>query len=134
MRWLLLALLAAGPLQAQTVMLCEMLGLPQQDTCCCHEPEPARNCDDAENHLPLRGADHDCCAEVVELSFAPETHSDAAKPSVPRGDPELPQAAAIVQVLPEPAAPHVARIDHGFVDTITADGSHIYLLTERLRI
>ena len=32
-RSLLLLLLAAGPLQAQTVLLCDMMEVPRQETC-----------------------------------------------------------------------------------------------------
>jgi len=134
MRWLLLALLAAGPLQAQTVMLCEMLGLPQQDTCCCHDPQPARDCEDAEPAPAPRPSSDDCCDEIVELNFAPDDRSGAAIPSGPRTEPDPPDTfaqwlAPAVSPVPAAAPPAVWA-----VSSSAADGSRLYLLTERVRI
>lgn len=134
MRWLLLALLAAGPLQAQTVMLCEMLGMAQQDTCCCHEPQPARDCEDAEAAPAPRHSGHDCCDEVVELQFAPDDRSGVALPSAPRAEPDPPEVLAQWLMPALPPAPAAALPAARALSSNSPDGSRLYLLTERLRI
>lgn len=134
MRWLLLALLAAGPLQAQTVMLCEMLDLAQQDTCCCHDPQPARECEDAEPAPAPRHSGDDCCDEVVELSFAPEENSGVAIPSAPRADPDPPDLITQWPAPPVPAASAAALPVTWAASSPSPNGSRLYLLTERVRI
>jgi hypothetical protein len=142
-RWVLPILLAAAPLQAQTFMLCSSPDLGpvtmtahdagHSDECCCHDPQPARDCDDAGNHAAPRPSE-DCCDEIVSLSYVPDEQSDVVKPAAPRGDPEPTKAVAPLQSVPQPPSGHIAAAPRRACLPWTANGSRLYLLTERVRI
>jgi hypothetical protein len=136
-------LLAAAPLQAQTFMLCSMAEIEpitvtahdagHSDDCCCHDPQPARDCDDVDTHATQRPSE-DCCDEIVALNYVPEEQSDGAKPAAPRADPEPAKTIAVVQALPQPLPPRTAILPAHASQPWAANGSRLYLLTERLRI
>lgn len=140
LRCLLLLMLVAGPLQAQTILLCEMMELPRQETCCCHDIETAReaeadtDCNRPSCHASPRAEGGECCEQAVEVSYEPDAGPPIAKPSTDHTDLSLPMPLLIVYELqPPPLA--LAR---AFVPRPTSvaapPGTHLYLRTERLRI
>lgn len=140
LRGLLLLMLAAGPLQAQTVLLCEMMEVPRQETCCCHDTETAREtdadttCDRPSCHTTPRSEVNGCCDQAVEVRFEPDAASPITKPSIDRSDLNLPVPQLIAIELQPPPSPPVRIATPPRVSVAPPLGSHLYLRTERLRI
>ena len=72
LRFCLFALvLANSNLSAQTVFICEMLGLSTASGCCCHEIHEDLNSDSDQNHgdLDAHSDRGDCCNGEVSLVY-----------------------------------------------------------------
>ena len=142
LRGFLLLMLAAGPLQAQTVLLCEMMEVPRQETCCCHDAETAREadadtdttCDRPSCHTTPRAQVNGCCDQAVEVSFEPDDASPITKPPMDRADLNLPIPLLVAFELQPPPSPPVRIVTPPRVSVATSLGTHLYLRTERLRI
>jgi len=140
LRSFLLLTLAAGPLQAQTVLLCQMMEMPRQETCCCHDAETAREadadttCDRPSCHTTPRAEVNGCCDQAVEVSFEPDAASPFAKPAMDRADLDLPIPLLVTfELQPPPSAP-LRKATPPRVSVATPLGTLLYLRTERLRI
>jgi len=140
LRCLPLLILAAGPLQARTVLLCEMMEVPRQETCCCHDIETASEgdadtaCDRPSCHKSPQAEVGGCCDQAVEVSYEPDAASPIAKLSTDRSDLNLPIPLLIAfELQPPPSAPVRTSVPRR-VSVATPLGTNIYLRTERLRI
>lgn len=140
-RSLLLLLLAAGPLQAQTVLLCDMMEVPRQETCCCdemagasREAEAGQDCDRPPCHIAPRADSVGCCDSAVEISHDPEADAFVAKPPSDRPDPDPSAPILFAYNLPVPPGPSYRTPDSQPAAVAVPDGSKLYLRTERLRI
>jgi len=140
--YLLLLMLAAGPVQGQTVLLCDMMEVPRQETCCCDEmAEGARAAEPGKKKCyrppcpaaPRADADG-CCASAVEVSYEPDAGPVVTKPPFDRTDttPSIP--ILTVYDLPVPPGPTDRAPDSRPAAAVIPDGSNLYLRTERLRI
>jgi len=140
-RHFLLLMLAAGPLQAQTVLLCDMMDVARQETCCCdekagtpREADPDQECDRPPCHVtPLADAGG-CCHSAVEMSYEPDDGPVAAKPLSDRLDPTPAVPMLIAYDLLAPPGPRKLVPDSRPTTAVIPDGSNLYLRTERLRI
>lgn len=128
-RPLLFALiLVLGPLNAQTVFACMMMGGVELETCCCDDREPAV--------IDFNGGDEPCCKQLVELRM--EQPSDQknpiTKPVEVRSDVDPPLAvmvASSVDPRPDRAFVTAYRMRNRLANNL---GSQTYLITRRLRI
>lgn len=123
---LLALLLVLGPLQAQALFACEMMGVTLE-VCCCDDLEGAtdRSIDHAQSEP--------CCEQVVEVSTNTDA-TDVIQPLEVRSDVDPPTAivAPGFSVFPSVVVHHlVLREDD--VDHL-ASGRQTYLITQRLRI
>lgn len=140
LRCLLLLMLAAGPLQAQTVLLCDMMEVPRQETCCCVDVETAREAEsDRECDRPPCGAAPRaeaaaCCDSAVEMTYEPEAGHGIAKPADQYAGSDLPTPTCVTYELPEPPEPRSWPSTPSPLPVADADGSSLFLRTERLRI
>jgi hypothetical protein len=134
LRCILLLMLSAGPIQAQTVLLCDMMEVPRQETCCCDGPEPARECDEPQCHVAPRAEADGCCDSKVEVSYEADAGPTIARPADHRTGLDPPHPILVAYELAVPprtaARPPIPRP----VSVAIADGSNLYLVTERLRI
>jgi len=140
-RYLLLLMLAAGPLQAQTVLLCDMMEVPRQETCCCdekagpaREAEPGQECDRPPCNVAPRADAGGCCDSAVEMSYEPDAGPVVAKPPSDRPDPNPSAPILIAYDLLVPPGPPERVPDSRPATVVIPDGSNLYLRTERLRI
>lgn len=140
-RYLLLLMLAAGPLQAQMVLLCDMMEVPRQETCCCDEmaeaaraAEPGKKCDRPPCPAAPRADADGCCSSAVEVGYEPDAGPVVTKPPFDRTDPTLSIPILIAYDLPVPPGPLERVPDSRPAAVVIPDGSNLYLRTERLRI
>lgn len=142
LRSLLLLMLAAGPLQAQTVLLCDMMDLPRQESCCCDEPTATTrqvdavdtSCDRPPCHPSPRDDSDGCCDSAVEMSYQGDAGAAVAKPPSDRSDPNPPATMLLVyELLAPPAPPRPAPLARPAM-VVLPNGSDLYLRTERFRI
>ena len=66
---LLLVAVAVGPLQAQTVFACAMMGTVMQDECCCDDHEATQGCTDSSCGAVLESSESPCCEQSVEIGI-----------------------------------------------------------------
>jgi len=140
-RYLLLLMLAAGPLQARTVLLCDMMDVPRQEICCCdeqtgavRETEPGAECDRPPCHVAQPVDAGGCCTSAVEMSYEPDAGRVVINPPSDRTDPTPSIPILIAYDLPVPPKPTERAPDPRPEAVVIPDGSNLYLRTERLRI
>jgi len=122
---LLVLLLVFGPLQAQMLFACEMMGVTLE-ACCCDDLTGATD----------RSADHaqrePCCETVVEVRADPDA-AEAIQPVEVRSDVDPPTAIVAPSFNVSPSVV-VHQPFRGDVDDHCASGQQTYLTTQRLRI
>ncbi len=125
---LFVVVLVLGPLNAQTVFACMMMGGIEFDTCCCDDHAPAI--------LDSDDGDESCCETSVELRIeqSSEQKNPITKPVEVRSDVDPPPAILVAHTIdprPERAFTTAYRtriwLSHN-------PGSQTYLTTLRLRI
>ncbi len=128
-RPLLFALvLVLGPLNAQTVFACMMMGGVELETCCCGDHEPAI--------LDSADGEERCCEAGVDLRIEPssEQQNPATKPVEVRSDVDPPLAILVANLI-DPRPERAFTIAHRAQNRSSHNrGSQTYLLTQRLRI
>lgn len=128
-RPLLFALvLVLGPLNAQTVFACMMMGGVELETCCCDDHEPAI--------LNFADGEEPCCETSVDLRIEPslEHQNPITKPVEVRSDVDPPLAILVANAI-DPRPERALTIAHRKQNWSSHNpGSQTYLLTQRLRI
>ncbi len=128
-RPLLFALvLVLGPLNAQTVFACMMMGGVELETCCCGDHEPAI--------LDSADGEERCCEASVDLRIEPslEQQNPITKPVEVRSDVDPPLAILVANAI-DPRPDRALAIAHRTQNRSSHNrGSQTYLLTQRLRI
>lgn len=134
--FLLLCLLAIGPLQAQVAYACAMMDTVVHDDCCCDDPLGEADRLPTQRGTTTDGERTPCCELSVEITVDQETrqHTPIFKPPDRRLDLDLPPALVATLDRPPLSPGRPASYAH-FLDHRTADaGSDIWLITRRLRI
>ena len=127
----LVFLLLVGPLQAQQVFACAMMGAVFLDDCCC---EDHNNCADSDSSDEIT-SENQCCEESIQLSFNNEANSevDFVKPVEIRSDVDPP--VTIVIASEQWVKPiRFAEIGNYYTSSPDNQGSDTYLVTQRIRI
>ena len=125
---LFVMVLVLGPLNAQTVFACMMMGGIELDTCCCDDHAPAI--------LDSDDGDESCCETSVELRIeqSSEQKNPVAKLVEVRSDVD-PPAAVFVANTTDPRPERALAIAHRTRNWSSHNpGSRTYLITLRLRI
>lgn len=133
--FLLLCLLAIGPLQAQVAFACAMMDTVVHDDCCCDDHGAETDCLRAECGSPPDAEQAPCCDLSVEIGVDQETrqHTPSFKPLDQRLDVDPPPAlVAILDIFP--ASQASAPAEHSFDQDVLRTGSDTWLVTRRLRI
>ena len=119
-------LLVLGPLQAQALYSCEMMGVTLEE-CCCDDLEGAAN--DAVAHIQA----DPCCERIVEVRADPDA-PEVVKPVEVRSDVDPPTSivASSIVVFPSIITRHLTVQWND--DRVRASGRNTYLTTQRLRI
>ncbi|HET6630578.1 MAG TPA: hypothetical protein VFG91_12455 [Woeseiaceae bacterium] len=134
-RALLLLIVAVGPLQAQTVFACAMMGKGMMEGCCCEHHASSRECETPDCGAVPESDETPCCEHRVEITVDPDADDGTvSKPVEPRSDIDPPSfvATSFEARLTSPAIPdtpgfhYPAAAGHG--------GSATWLVTQRLRI
>jgi hypothetical protein len=135
-RTLLLLIVALGPLQAQTVFACAMMGRVMQEECCCEHHASARDCETADCGDTLESGEPPCCERSVDITADPDARHDGAisTPVELRSDVESPYF--LISSFEASFTPQAILGTRGLHSECTADpgGSDTYLVTQRLRI
>lgn len=136
LRALLLLLLAAGPLQAQTIYACAMMDAVVHDACCCEGPRAEDDCGSPGCDATLESGEDPCCERSVEVIVDQEAGQDAltVKPTEVRSDVDPPPAIPFSSDALFPPSPiRTPGLVHRLSGT-GQSGSDTWLLTQRLRI
>jgi hypothetical protein len=119
-------LLVAGPLQAQVLFDCGMMGVMLEE-CCCDD------LDGAKDHTVSHVEANPCCEQVVEVRADPDA-PDVVKPVEVRSDVDPPTSIVSCSFVLSPSVVfrhlNVQWDDHSQL----AAGRQAYLTTQRLRI
>lgn len=138
--FLMLCLLAVGPLQAQVAYACAMMDTVVHDECCCaeHGDQPAigNDCRNTACGSPPEAAQAPCCKVTVQVSVDQDArqHTPSVKPPDQRLDVDPPPALVASFAALFPAAPPPAPQSVSLDRLATPAGSDTYLVTLRLRI
>ncbi len=128
-RPLLFALiLVLGPLNAQTIFACMMMGGAELETCCCDDQVPAI--------VDFDDQQESCCEIRVELRVETSSEQDSptTKPAEVRSDVD-PPSALLVAYTPDPRFARALTISHQLQNRESQySRSQTYLTTLRLRI
>ncbi len=123
---LLVLMLVAGPLHAQTLFACAMMDEVMEDCCC----------DESEDRVALETKYVPCCEQSVELRF--DLSSDEAsvviKPIEIRSDVDPPPAIPLETIASLRIDRVVAIVPHRAIRCPQEPGTNTYLVTQRLRI
>jgi len=128
-------LLAVGPLQAQIVYACTIMGTVLQDRCCCDDAEDctARDCDDS---YPSN-QDDSCCVQTVILT----NDGKVLQPVLPaeqkseiKSDVDPPASTALYTELTIPLRVLAAGLIFSPSPDPMRAGTQTYLKTQRLRL
>ncbi len=123
---LLVLLLVAGPLQAQALFACEMMGVTFEE-CCCDDLDGAP--DRANDHAQYEP----CCEQIVEIGTDPDA-VDVIQPIEVRSDVDPPTAISTAEF----GSSLLVGISHQIIrwtdDGRPSSGQQTYLITQRLRI
>ena len=136
LRALLLLLLAAGPLQAQSVFACAMMDALIHDVCCCDDHNVVEGCVETSCGTTLEAREEPCCERSVEVTADPDSRQAApvGKRTHVGSDADPPHA--LVSSIDALIAPQ-ARLTPGVSEpppAAASSGSDIWLTTQRLRI
>lgn len=129
-------LLAAGPLQAQTVFACAMMDAVMHDACCCDEHSAIEACVESNCDTTLEASGQPCCERSVEVTVDQDSRQAApvGKLADVRSDADPPHALVSsldALIPPQPAlTPGVSKLS----PAAASSGSAIWLTTQRLRI
>lgn len=133
---LLLVAVAVGPLQAQTVFACAMMGTVMHDECCCDDHEATQGCTDSSCGAVLESSESPCCEQSVEIGIDDPASQEnpIVKPVEVRSDGDPPQA--LISSCGADFIPPAVTATRRFDSASPADpgGSETYLVTQRLRI
>lgn len=123
---LLALLLMVGPLQAQVLYACDMMGATLQSCCC----------DDIEG-VPSGSVDSEpadpCCERVVEIRSDPDS-VEVVKSLELRSDVDPPAASLVHPLAVFPLSANSGPIEYARDATALEVGRLIYLTTQRLRL
>ena len=125
---LFVMVLVLGPLNAQTVFACMMMGGIEFDTCCCEDHAPAI--------LDSDDGDESCCETSVELRIeqSSEQKNPVTKLVEVRSDVDPPPAVLVANTT-DPRSERALTITHRTQNwSYHNPGPQIYLVTQRLRI
>jgi len=123
---LLALLLVLGPLQAQVLFACEMMGATLE-ACCCDE------LDGVADHSTDHAQTEPCCEQIVEVRTDPDA-AEFVQPVEVRSDVDPPTAIVAPSLSVSPSVVVHHRVVRGDDDGHLASGRQTYLTTQRLRI
>lgn len=134
--FLLLWLLAIGPLQAQVAYACAMMDTVVHDDCCCDDPLGEADSLPAERGTAADGERTRCCEVSVEIAVDQETRQQAPtfKPPDQRLYLDLPPALVAIFERPPLSPCRAASYAHFLIHGTADAGSETWLVTRRLRI
>lgn len=123
---LLVLMLVAGPLQAQTLFTCAMMDAVMEDCCC----------DEMDSRDALESTSEPCCEKSVELRFDPASDETSVviKPIEVRSDVDPPPAIPLEAIVSLPVDRFVVIVPHCALRSAQDPGTDTYLVTQRLRI
>ena len=135
-RALLLLIVAIGPLQAQTVFACAMMGKVMHEECCCEHHDSARNLETSDRGAALESSETPCCEHSVDITADPDSRHEGStsKPVELRSDVDPPHF--LIASFELRFTPQAFPGTRGFHSAATAGhgGSDTWLVTQRLRI
>lgn len=134
--WLLLLIVAVGPLRVDHVFACAMMDTVVYGDCCCatQKREDARE-DTDDAHLP--GASGElCCERSVAIRLDEDARQDAPiiKPVEVRSDVDPPDELLTYLDNLRLSPPFTVMAYRGFTPPVVPPGTPLYLTTGRLRI
>lgn len=135
-RTLLLVILVAGPLQAQSVFACSLMDEVKRGDCCCIGHSLDEHCPDAKCDAAFNADAEPCCERSVEVSIREDARQntpvvnsvevraemDPPPTIAPSPDELFPPQSAVAICVDFPRS------------ALRQSGSDTYLLTQRLRI
>lgn len=129
-------MLVIGPVHAQTVFACAMMGMVMHGECPSCDHGEDKPCLDQRCDIAVGPGGEPCCEQLVQFSFDQEASqkTPGAKWAEIRADAEPPQTIFASFDLIEPPRVVAARGAVQFLLTPGRAGSDIYLITQRLRI
>ena len=128
----LLLLLLIGPLEAQQLFVCEMMGTTFLNDCCCEEH---KNCADANCSDAITTESNTCCEVSIELNTNHEAYDELTviKSVEVRSNVDPPPVIIYaVKQLAEPVCIIATRDEYSSLPYKL--GTNTYLTTQRLRI
>ncbi len=133
---LLVLMLAIGPVHAQNVLTCAVMGMVMHSDCFCDGDEKDKACVDSRYDTVLDSGDDPCCEHSVKLSIDEDSRqaTQIVKPAGVRADVDQPPTIIASFDVFEPPRTIVKR---GVIQSLPAPsrfGSDTYLITQRLRI
>lgn len=135
LRPVLILIVAAGPLHAQTVFACSMMDMVMEE-CCCDDHRIGKGCIDSDCDAAVGPSEEPCCEQSVEVQVDEDAREDAriVKPLEIRSDVDPPHA--IVASFDMIAAPQErsALVVYQPRPIARSSGTDTYLITQRLRI
>lgn len=134
--FLLLCLLAIGPLQAQVVFACGMMDTVIHDTCCCDDGHAEEGCLNSACDSTPESRQLPCCERSVTINVDQEVQQKSPLLKPPDRPSDIDPPAALVSsadTFSFPVRPATSRHDQARTADVLSE-SDTYLLTRRLRI
>jgi len=133
---LILLILVIGPLHAQTMFACEMMGKVMLDECCCEVLQALKDGVNSDCADVVDDGKDPCCEQSVQVSVDQEARQDTpiVKPLQLPSDVDPPNT--IVALFSMPVEPLLLACPGEIHSSTVAGqtGSDTYLITQRLRI